>query len=840
MKTNTFLLFLLVNIIYGHAQNPIVQTWFTPDPAPMVYNDTVYLYTGRDDDGASYFEMNKWQVYSSVDMVNWTDHGTPLTFEDFTWTLPNSAWAAQCIERNGKFYWYVCCEYPGKWHTVGVAVSDSPTGPFRDAIGAPLFITGEMGEIDPSVFIDDDGQAYLYWGNGRLSYVLLNEDMISYDESVGIVQVIPRSAYDDLDNVPQQYVDAFGPKFEEGPWFYKRNDIYYMLYAAGGVPEDISYSTAPTATGPWTYQGKIMPVTDANRAFTNHCGVIDYKGNSYFFYHTGTLPGGGGFNRSTCIEQFTYNVDGTIPQITITDAGVVNGVAKLNPYTRTEGETIAWSAGLKTETNNETGVYVTQIQNGDYLKVRDVDFGTPGAGVFTASVASGSNGGSIEIRVDALDGTVIGILPISNTGGWSEWQNKSTNINGMTGTHDLYLIFKGSELEEQLFNLDYWQFAEKNTKELSAINASIGKYKIDKIAGINTANYTVTAIYADGTSEDITLQAALTPNQANIISYNNGVITGLNYGEVEVEVSFGGKSDIIKVLVKELETEVTLKSLSIDIENPADVNLLRGNSLAYVVTAEFMDGSTLDVSKVATYSNSNENAVAIADGTIKALNDGTANIEISYKGELGATFTVDVNVMVETFPLSVAKGFSPTIWADGTFDENTLTLITGQYGFGGWIYDDGIDLSSYKYLVVELAEKQNCGASFNIFDENNYWSAACTNSIGDNTRLVIDLHNMKEGDNKDGDVCDPSHIYIMGFWSFGGSPIKISRIFLSNDGNVPASVESVFIDLDENNIVDVYTIMGTRVRSQVAFKDAMTGLSPGIYIVGNKKIMITN
>ena len=182
-------LFTALNFMCLNAQNPIIQTSFTPDPAPMVYNDTVYLYTGEDAEGATYFTMPRWRVYSSTDMVNWTDLGSPLSCKDFDWTVENTAWASQCIERNGKFYWYVCCEYPGKWHTVTVAVADHPAGPYKDVLGKPLVGIGEVGEIDPTVYIDDDGQAYLYWGNNKLQYVLLNEDMISYDETVGVVEI---------------------------------------------------------------------------------------------------------------------------------------------------------------------------------------------------------------------------------------------------------------------------------------------------------------------------------------------------------------------------------------------------------------------------------------------------------------------------------------------------------------------------------------------------------------------------------------------------------------------------------------------------------------------------
>lgn len=161
--------------------------------------------------------------------------------------------------------------------------------------------------------------------------------------------------------------------YTEGPWFYKRKDNYYLLYAAGGVPEHIAYSMSKSPVGPWKYMGEIMPLQDTG-SFTNHCGVIDYKGNSYFFYHTGKLPGGGGFGRSVAVEQFEYNAGGTFPVINATQEGV-KPVGSLNPYQRVEAETMAFSEGVKTEPNDRTGIYVSDIHNGDYIKVREVDLG---------------------------------------------------------------------------------------------------------------------------------------------------------------------------------------------------------------------------------------------------------------------------------------------------------------------------------------------------------------------------------------------------------------------------------------------------------------------------------
>ena len=162
-----------------YAQDPIIQTKYTADPAPMVYNDTVFLYTSHDEDDAQGygFKMLDWQLYTSTDMVNWTDHGPIASLKDFTWRKrDNGAWALQVVERNGKFYMY--CPLHG--NGIGVLVSDSPYGPFKDPIGKPLVWQKEhWDDIDPTVYIDDDGQAYMYWGNPNLYYVKLNEDMIS-------------------------------------------------------------------------------------------------------------------------------------------------------------------------------------------------------------------------------------------------------------------------------------------------------------------------------------------------------------------------------------------------------------------------------------------------------------------------------------------------------------------------------------------------------------------------------------------------------------------------------------------------------------------------------------
>lgn len=425
------------------ADNPIVQTVYTADPAPLVHDGRLYVYTSHDEDGSTYFTMKDWRVFSTTDMANWTDHGSPMGLTTFAWAEAD-AWAGQVVERDGKFFFYVPVKQRGGGMVIGVGVSDSPTGPFRDAIGRPLV---GNGEIDPTVMIDDDGQAYLYWGNPNLWYVKLNRDMVSYS---GSPTRIPLTTA------------GFGTRpggnaqrptlYEEGPWVYKRNGTYYNVFAAECCSEFIGYSTSPGPTGPWTYRGTVMPRQGSS--FTNHPGVVDYRGRSYFFYHNGALPGGGGFTRSVAVEQFTYGADGSIPQITMTTAGPPQ-VEPLDPYVTQQAETTAWASGVETERATEGGLALAFIGNGDWVRVKGVAFGA-GAASFSARVASAGAGGRIEVRLDSATGPVVGTCTVPGTGGWQTWTTVTCPVSGASGTRDLVLRFAGGSGE--LFNVGSWQF----------------------------------------------------------------------------------------------------------------------------------------------------------------------------------------------------------------------------------------------------------------------------------------------------------------------------------------------------------------------------------------------
>lgn len=437
------ILFSLFFTVICYAENPLIQTNYTPDPAPMVYKDTVFLYTGHDEDNATGFTMYNYLLYSSTDLVNWTDHGSIASLKSFSWAPTNGAWAAQCVHRNGKFYYYVSIHGKG----IGVLVADSPYGPFKDPLGRPLFFHN-WNDIDPTVLIDDDGQAYMFWGNPECYWVRLNQDMISLNGKID--SIVPRLK-----------------TYQEGPWIYKRDKKYYLAWSSTCCPEGIGYAMSDKPTGPWTYKNSIM---DGNsNSSGNQPGIFDFKGSTYttgftnelwFYYQGGRTTRYE--RRSASLAKITFNSDGTIPKIPWFGVGNptpgVPQVGSFNPYDTVQAETICWSKGIRTEVCKDIGggMNVDSIHNGDYIKVKGVDFGVNGAKSFDARVASATNGGTIELHIDTVTGPLVGTIAVSGTGGWQTWTTKSCNVSKVTGKHDLYLKFTGGS--GLLFNFNWWKF----------------------------------------------------------------------------------------------------------------------------------------------------------------------------------------------------------------------------------------------------------------------------------------------------------------------------------------------------------------------------------------------
>jgi len=297
-----------------HAENPLFTQVFTADPAALVDGDTVWLYTGHDEapNNDVFFEMHDWLAFSSKDMINWQEHGPFMKATDFKWAT-GQAWASHMVKHKGKYWFYTTVRHndskPG--FAVGVAVSKSPIGPFKDAKGEAL-ITNDMtqqtandwDDIDPAIFIDDNKEVYLFFGNLVPKYVKLKKNMIELDGPIQVIDV---------------------PHFTEASWVHKKGDTYYLSYACY-FPEKICYATSDSIHGPWQFQGILNEI--AGNSETNHQSIIEFKGQSYFIYHTGAVPpidgkpSGGRFRRSVAIDPLYYNSDGTLQRVVMTSEGV--------------------------------------------------------------------------------------------------------------------------------------------------------------------------------------------------------------------------------------------------------------------------------------------------------------------------------------------------------------------------------------------------------------------------------------------------------------------------------------------------------------------------------------
>jgi beta-xylosidase len=283
------------------AANPIVQR-FAADPSILVADGRMYIYATDDQSNSgTYWDSNAWRLFSSTDLVNWTDNGAPFSVSGFRWAT-QYAWAPSAVQRGSNYYLYL----PVDRTKIGVARSTSPTGGFSDPRGNPLIERGRDANtgdepIDPAAFVDDNGQAYLYFGGARVPRVVrLNADMISTSGSIQNITINGGSA------------------FAEAGHMHKRNGLYYYSYSTGW-PGQIAYATASNPLGPFTYRGVILDSVNIN---TNHHSIAEYNGRWYIAYQRNARSGGGNYKRSLAMEYLNYNADGTIQRVAQTSTGV--------------------------------------------------------------------------------------------------------------------------------------------------------------------------------------------------------------------------------------------------------------------------------------------------------------------------------------------------------------------------------------------------------------------------------------------------------------------------------------------------------------------------------------
>jgi len=419
------------------AQNPIIRDQFTADPSARVFGDSVYLYPSHDipvvngKGRAGWFCMQDYHVFSSADLTGWIDHGVIVSQDKVAWVDSNaySMWAPDCIVRNGKYYFYFPTKARdtsfGKGFSIGVAVSEKPIGPFTP-LDRP--ISGVHG-IDPNVFIDKDGQAYLYWAEGNLYAAKLKENMLELASEPKVLEDLPAKG------------------LKEGPYLFERNGLYYMTYPhVQNKTERLEYAIGDNPLGPFRVMGVIMKESPTG-CWTNHHSIIAFKGQWYLFYHHNDLSPQFDKNRSVRVDSLFFEPDGAIREVIPTLRGV--GLTKASQRIQVDrfsrmsqkGAGICLLDSLKPFQG-----WKTMLDSaGAWVQYNGVDLGAGKLKVVTVSAAS-PTGGTLEIRLEGIDGPVAAQVVIPKGANWSLFHAPLKSPGA--GIHDLVVRLKNNSSVE--------------------------------------------------------------------------------------------------------------------------------------------------------------------------------------------------------------------------------------------------------------------------------------------------------------------------------------------------------------------------------------------------------
>ena len=380
--------------------------------------------------------MEDYHVFSSSNLTDWTDHGVIVSQYKVPWvdTTTYSMWAPDCVERNGKYYFYFPANIKpafGKGFGIGVAVADRPEGPY---IPQPEPIKGVRG-IDPCVFIDKDGQAYIYYSLNRIYAAKLKDNMLELDSEPVVLAEFPTKG------------------LVEGPYFFERNGIYYMTYPhVENKTERLEYAIGNNPLGPFKVTGVIMDESPTG-CWTNHHSIIEYNNQWYLFYHHNDYSPKFDKNRSARIDSLFFNPDGTIRKVmpTLRGVGLKTSLQKIeiDRYSRIsdKGARITFNDTLNTFSGWKT---VLDNQNA-WIRYNAVDFGNRKLKSVLVRAKS-ETGGTLEIRLDKPEGVLIAEVKIPEGKDWSSLNSKL--IKYQKGIHDLVILLKDNKPVE----VDWIQF----------------------------------------------------------------------------------------------------------------------------------------------------------------------------------------------------------------------------------------------------------------------------------------------------------------------------------------------------------------------------------------------
>lgn len=414
------------------AQNPIITNMYSADPTARVFGDSVYLYPSHDilatpgHGRVGWFCMEDYHVFASKNLSDWKDDGIVVSQTSVPWTKPDaySMWAPDCIERNGKYYFYFPATPDssyGRGFAIGVAIADKPSGPF---VPQAEPIKGVHG-IDPNVFIDKDGQAYLYFALGNIYGVKLKSNMLEIDGQPQIMQGLPTDK-----------------GLKEGPFLFERNGKYYMTYPhVADKTEQLEYAVGDSPLGPFKVTGVIMD--ERPNCWTNHHSIVQVKNQWYLFYHSNDLSPHFDKARSVRADSLFFNEDGTIKKVipTLRGIGVTNATSpiQIDRYTSKADDGV--TVDFIDTSNTFKGWKTIFTKSGSWIQYNSVDFGQSKLKSVVVKAIS-PTGGTLQVHLDNVNSAPIATIEIPKT---KEWKEIRTTLPAYKkGIHNLIISLKSN------------------------------------------------------------------------------------------------------------------------------------------------------------------------------------------------------------------------------------------------------------------------------------------------------------------------------------------------------------------------------------------------------------
>jgi hypothetical protein len=422
------------------ATNPLITDQFTADPTARVFEGKIYVYPSHDIIATAgkgrpgWFCMEDYHVFSSENLTDWTDHGVIVTQGAVPWVKPDSygMWAPDCVIKNGKYYFYFPAPLKEvRGFGIGVAIADRPEGPFTPEAKP---IEGAHG-IDPCVFIDRDGTAYLFYAARKIFVAKLKPNLL------------------ELDGAPQTIANLPTKGLIEGPFVFERNGIYYLTYPhVENKTERLEYAMGPSPLGPFKPAGILMDESPSG-CWTNHPSVVEYRGEWLLFYHDDDLSPTFDKARSIRADRLVFNNDGTIRKVvpTLRGVGIVDAKSEIqiDRYSATSGPEVA--ATFLDPANPRAGWKVSLPGKPSWVRFDRVDFG-PGALKSVEARTTSAQAGAIEIRLDREDGPLLARVKIGRGAGWKISRASLRKLP--RGVHDLVITQAGKNPVE----LDWLRF----------------------------------------------------------------------------------------------------------------------------------------------------------------------------------------------------------------------------------------------------------------------------------------------------------------------------------------------------------------------------------------------